>query len=135
QEEHLGGLATRLYHTVRLMGRLYGKNDKAAISTLQKVKPIQLEFVHVLRVVAGMKAFEKHISLGHMSHKNVRRNLKEIERVPWNKKPRSVLGKDALTVMIDEKRYFPTMSAMPSLGYWFRSRSTVSSSSNPASPC
>ncbi|KAL3935853.1 MAG: hypothetical protein SGBAC_008708 [Bacillariaceae sp.] len=149
QEDYLGGLTTRLHHTVRLMERLYGLNDEVAISTMQKVKTIQHEYVHVLRVIAGMKAYAQHISLGLIGPKNILRNLKEIERVPWNKKP-STAGKDALVAMVEEKRYFPVMSTIsgkigfspkpPSLDYEAGSETFSSSSrstfasSIPASP-
>mmetsp|Transcript_19146 Transcript_19146/g.47336 ORF Transcript_19146/g.47336 Transcript_19146/m.47336 type:complete len:223 (+) Transcript_19146:113-781(+) len=116
QEDYLGGLSIRIHHTVRLMERLYGKDDKMAVSTMQKVKSIQHEYVHVLRVIAAMKAYEKHIKLGLVSLKNVKKTLKETENVPWKNKP-STAGKDAMVVMFEEKRYFPVMSSGGKIGF------------------
>lgn len=109
-EAYLGGLARRIHHAVRLMERLYGKDDKMAVSTMQKIKIIQREFVHVLRVIAGLKAYELHVTLGHLGTKNVQKTLKEIENARWNNKP-STAGKDALVVMVKEQRYFPVMTS------------------------
>ena len=110
QEEYLGGLVIRIHHMVRLMECLYEKDDKMAIATMQKIKTVQHEYVHVLRVIAGMKAYKKYIQQGLMSLKNVQKTLCEIENVPWNTKP-STAGKDAMVVMVNEKRYFPVMSS------------------------
>ena len=116
QEDYLGGLAIRIHHTVRLMECLYGKDDKMAVATMQKIKTIQHEYVHVLRVIAGMKAYQKHIQLGLMGVQNAKKSLKEIETVPWNHKP-SNAGKDSLVVMVEEKRYFPVMSSGGKIGF------------------
>jgi hypothetical protein len=116
QEEYLGGLVIRIHHMVRLMECLYEKDDKMAIATMQKIKTVQHEYVHVLRVIAGMKAYEMHIQLGLMGLKNVQKRLKEIETVPWNHKP-SNAGKDSLVVMVEEKRYFPVMSSGGKIGF------------------
>ena len=109
QEDYLGGLAVRIHHTARLMECLNGKDDKMAISTMHKVKSIQHEYVHVLRLIAGLKAFEKQVKLGLMSHKNPEPFLKELLNVPWPNKP-STAGKPEMEAMIEEQLYFPVMS-------------------------
>lgn len=109
QGEYLSALGARIHHTVRLMECLYEKNEKMAIATMQKVKIIQHEYVHVLRIIAAMKAYKKHIKLGLMNSKGVEKMLKEIEMVPWNKKP-SNAGKNAMVIMIEKQQYFPVMS-------------------------
>ncbi|CAJ1935753.1 unnamed protein product [Cylindrotheca closterium] len=117
QEDYLSGLTMRIHHTARLMECLYGKDDKMAISTMQKTKQIQHEYVHILRVIAGMKAFQNHIELGLIAPgvKNVEKSIKEIEDCPWKNNP-STAGKDALVAMVGEKRYFPVMSSGGKIG-------------------
>lgn len=109
QEESLSNLGLRIHHTVRLMECLNGKNDAMAISTMHKIRSIQYEYVHVLRVIEGLKAYEKHVKLGLMSPKNPEKMIKELQNVPWKNKP-CTAGKDALDAMIEKQQYFPVMS-------------------------
>jgi plasmid rolling circle replication initiator protein Rep len=116
QEEILHGLSIRIYHSARLATKLVKNNPKTAASTMRKVKSIQQEYVHVLRVKAGTKAYQKHVTLGLQDLKDVEKNLEGLKNCFWNKKETTATD-DALIAQLETEKLFPVMDSQGKISF------------------
>eukprot|EP00980_Cylindrotheca_fusiformis_P017346 scaffold5380_cov131-Cylindrotheca_fusiformis.AAC.23 len=117
QDEILLGLTIRLYQTSRLAMKIVKGNPDMAASTMLRVKSIQAEYVHNLRVKAGMEAYLQHVENGLQDFKNVERVLEELKSVRWNKSNPKDYPKDVLLTQLKHELFFPRMDTKGKISY------------------
>jgi hypothetical protein len=116
QEEILQGLSIRIYRSANLATKLAKHNPKMAASTMRKVKSIQQEYVHVLRVKAGTKEYQKHVKLGLQDLKDVEKNLEGLKNCHWNNK-QTTASDDALIAQLETEKFFPEMDSQGKISF------------------
>eukprot|EP00980_Cylindrotheca_fusiformis_P017347 scaffold5380_cov131-Cylindrotheca_fusiformis.AAC.24 len=110
QEEIQQGLAARIFHTSRLATKIAKTDPTMAASFMKKVTCSQIEYVHVLRVKAGMKAFRQHVQLGLEDIKDVDKNLDELKNTPSNNTGTTATN-EALLDLLESQKFFPAMDS------------------------
>ncbi|KAL3933952.1 MAG: hypothetical protein SGBAC_010181 [Bacillariaceae sp.] len=117
QEELLRAFSLRISHTARLAERLLKNGDTTmTVATMRKIKSIQQEYVHVLRVVAALKEYETYIGAGLLSMKNVSKDIETILSAHWNTKPAKCNDTEVLS-QVAAKQFFPTMNASGAIAF------------------
>eukprot|EP00980_Cylindrotheca_fusiformis_P017348 scaffold5380_cov131-Cylindrotheca_fusiformis.AAC.25 len=108
-----------------------------ALTMMEKVKCLQQEFVHILRVIAGMQAYKTHVRNGLQHLKNVDSTLQSLKDVSWNKEATKT-STDTLLQQLKSECFFPSMDAQgritlhhePTFTFSKRSSTTESTASS-----
>ncbi|CAJ1948617.1 unnamed protein product [Cylindrotheca closterium] len=116
QENLLRGLALRIHHTARVAERLFKKgNTTMTVATMRKVKSIQQEYVHVLRVVNALKEYETYVQTGLLSTKHVPKDVDVIKSAQNTKA--SKYNDTEILSQVAAKQFFPIMDSAGAISY------------------
>ncbi|CAJ1948615.1 unnamed protein product [Cylindrotheca closterium] len=88
-------------------------HERLSAKGMKKVKFIQQEYLHILRLIEAFKAFEGHLQYGFMNLDTIEDDIEEIKSVPSSKTPCTECDEDLVTQLMDQK-FFPML--FPLLG-------------------
>lgn len=88
-------------------------HEKLAAKGMRKVKFVQLEYLHILKQIEALKAYEHSLQYGFLNCETAEDDLEEIKSVPCNKQPCTDSDEDLVSQLIDQK-FFPMI--FPLLG-------------------
>jgi hypothetical protein len=108
-------------------------HEKLSAKGMKKVKFIQQEYIHILRLIEAFKAFEHHLQFGFLNLDTIEDDLDEIKSVPCSKQPCTDSEEDLVTQLMDQKfspMLFPLLGGGVKIHYSSNPPKDASSSSS-----
>ena len=122
EEKKLYELSFRLQHLSKLAkARLENNKLDAAAASMRKVTAFQQEYVHILRVMEGIKVLEFNLERGLLKSCDVSKCLTSVLNAPW--KSTSQKSDEELVRRLEEGKIFPILSGDSTGAVYFISTS------------